>query len=320
MAERKYRFKGHESFILRDGWLNKGLRALEKDKKVFFANSGADELGVGVNMAKSIRYWLRCAGLSKESKGSIELSTLGNLILEKDPYLENIFSLWLIHCNIAKNQKEATTWNLFFQEFDSIEFNPEYLKKEMLQMVKDLPNLDTFSERSVTEDCDVLLRMYTRQKEKGKTPEEKNVSPFGGLGLIRNRNDIYIKEQPALNKIPEELILYLVPQTEGFQAGMSIKEPNANRSPSEMLMGKEGTFVDETKNSISIDDLLEGKNSPGKLLNLKRSGLLELLERLAARNMIQINRTAGLDMIYLKDIDEIELLENCYKRLLGEHK
>lgn len=295
MAERKYRFKGHESFILREGWLSKGLRALEHNKKVFFENSGADELGVGVNMAKSIRYWLRCAQLSKESKGSVELSELGKIILEKDPYLENIFSLWLIHCNISRNKKEATTWNLFFQEFDSVEFSPEFLKKEMLQMVAELPEVDTFSERSVTEDCDALLRMYTRQKEKGKTPEEKNISPFAVLGLMRNRNGIYIKEQPALNKIPEELVLYLIPQTEGFQVG-------------------------EAGNSISIDDLLEGKNSPGKLLNLKRSGLLELLERLAAKNFIQINRTAGLDMVYLKNIDKTELIENCYKRLLGEHK
>ena len=52
----KYRFKGHESFILREGWLNKGLFEIEKDAKVFSENYGADELGVGPNMAKSIRY------------------------------------------------------------------------------------------------------------------------------------------------------------------------------------------------------------------------------------------------------------------------
>ena len=51
----KYRFKGHESFILREGWLNKGLFEIEKNAKVFSENYGADELGVGPNMAKSIR-------------------------------------------------------------------------------------------------------------------------------------------------------------------------------------------------------------------------------------------------------------------------
>jgi len=34
----KYRFKGHESFILREGWLNKGLFEIEKNAKVFSEN------------------------------------------------------------------------------------------------------------------------------------------------------------------------------------------------------------------------------------------------------------------------------------------
>ena len=47
MIKRKYRLKGHESFILRDGWLTKGIQAVEKDNGVFSKNSGADALGVG---------------------------------------------------------------------------------------------------------------------------------------------------------------------------------------------------------------------------------------------------------------------------------
>ena len=45
MIKRKYRLKGHESFILRDGWLTKGIQAVEKDNGVFSKNSGADALG-----------------------------------------------------------------------------------------------------------------------------------------------------------------------------------------------------------------------------------------------------------------------------------
>lgn len=54
--EHPVRFKGHESFIIREGWLNKGLREVKRDPKVFYQNYGADALGVGPNMAKSIRY------------------------------------------------------------------------------------------------------------------------------------------------------------------------------------------------------------------------------------------------------------------------
>ena len=66
MAEKKYRFKGHESFILREGWINKGLREVAENQFLFQENYGADVLGVGPNMAKSLRYWMRCAKLLKE--------------------------------------------------------------------------------------------------------------------------------------------------------------------------------------------------------------------------------------------------------------
>ena len=52
MTKIKYRFKGHESFILREGWLNKGMREVRNDPFVFSQNYGADVLGVGPNMAK----------------------------------------------------------------------------------------------------------------------------------------------------------------------------------------------------------------------------------------------------------------------------
>lgn len=54
MGKNKYRFKGHESFILREGWLNKGLYEVDRNPKVFSENYGADALGVGPNMAKAI--------------------------------------------------------------------------------------------------------------------------------------------------------------------------------------------------------------------------------------------------------------------------
>ena len=67
MGKNKYRFKGHESFILREGWLNKGLYEVDRNPKVFSENYGADALGVGPNMAKAIRYWLRAAELVTDS-------------------------------------------------------------------------------------------------------------------------------------------------------------------------------------------------------------------------------------------------------------
>ena len=33
MGKNKYRFKGHESFILREGWLNKGLYEVDRRQR-----------------------------------------------------------------------------------------------------------------------------------------------------------------------------------------------------------------------------------------------------------------------------------------------
>ena len=57
--------------------------------------------------------------------------------------------------------------------------------------------------------------------------------------------------------------------------------------------------VTEGKTSISIKDLCTGPNNIGHIYNLNRSSINEYLDQLKAIGYITINRTAGLDMIYL---------------------
>ncbi len=270
MTKIKYRFKGHESFILREGWLNKGMREVRNDPFVFSQNYGADVLGVGPNMAKAIRYWMRTCGLLDErGKQGVFLSKLGEQIWEYDKYLEETFSLWIIHCNIVKNRGQATAWNLFFNEYDEMEFTKDELVKELINKAGNLDGLEKFSEKSVEADGEALLRMYVRKPERGSDPEEKNISPFGIFELVKQKGSLYWKSQPPLHLLPAEIVGYLL---------------------------KDCTSKER---AVSIDDLLTGKDSPGRILNLKRTGLVEKLEELEQKNYIQMNRTAGLDMVYL---------------------
>lgn len=271
MTKKKYRFKGHESFILREGWIHKGLREIREDPCVFLDNCGADALGVGANMAKSIRYWMRCFGLLEESrKKGVYLSELGEKLWEYDPYMEDVFSYWILHCNAVKNKEQATVWNLFFHHFDKTEFTKEEMTQELFYQAQALPGIGEFSRKSLENDCEALLRMYVRKSERETDPEEKNISPFGVFELIKHQKNLYWRNQPALNLLPSEVVLYLL-----------------------------GDVVSKEK-SISIDDLLTKEGSPGCILNLKRTGLLEKLEELERWGYIRINRTAGLDMVYLQ--------------------
>ena len=44
MALAKYRLKGHESFILREGWITKALFAIDRDPLLFTVSAGAVNL------------------------------------------------------------------------------------------------------------------------------------------------------------------------------------------------------------------------------------------------------------------------------------
>lgn len=287
MAEKnRYRFKGHESFILREGWLNKGLFSIAENPRVFSENYGADELGVGPNMAKAIRYWLRAMNLTEDRpKEGTFLTELGQLICQKDPYLEDVFTIWILHCEMVKNVSQATTWSLFFNRFSYEEFTKKQLLDEMTELAEAYTEGEKFSEKSVEDDCDAILRMYVKRKEKQSSPEEKNKSPFWKLELIRMTAEEYVMQQPDLNHVPEEIVYYLLQDL--------LKE----------------------KSSVPIEELLTVTDGPGRIMNLKRTMLMELLERLEEHGKITVNRTAGLNMVYLKERESaITIIRNYYER------
>lgn len=271
-----YRLKGHESFYLREGWLTKGLREVSKNSHVFFENSGADALGVGTNMAKAIRYWLRAANLIEEStKEGAVLSALGKIIFEKDPYIEDAFSLWIIHINIVKNFELATSWSVFFNDFDISSFRRDEMIDGMKRYLMEITGDTKLPDRSIKDDCSAIVSMYANDKEDNPDPEDKKVSPFAVLGLL-DSNGLYLrKEQPDIKLIDPLLILYII----------------RDRLISEQ--------------SLSIDTIVEDRDMPGKVMNLSRVVCNECLDRLADREYIIVNRTAGLDMVYPQLIPEL---------------
>src|ERR1700694_4954634 len=114
-------FAKHESFYIREGWLFKGLRAVERDEAIFVAPDASERLGLGKNMVRSLRFWMQATGLSQEKTGNRvrvqELTALGKRILVSDPYLELEGTLWLIHHQLLSSDHLATAWYWFFNHF-----------------------------------------------------------------------------------------------------------------------------------------------------------------------------------------------------------
>lgn len=286
MDKKDYRLKGHESFVIREGWLTKGMKAVHDDSKVFSINSGADALGVGTNMAKSIRYWMRVANLTKENvKEGVVLTELGKTIFENDPYLEDIFSLWVIHTNIVQNFKLATSWNVFFNLIDVTTFKRDELFTMMRDDIIMLTGDTKLPERSIKDDCAAIIQMYSDSKDSSPDPEDKKRSPFATLGLLREiNNNLYEKCQPAIDQIDPLVILYMI--------GDTLQEEKA----------------------IPIDNIANAENMPGKVLNLNRVAINDYLDRLQNKGYIIVNRTAGLDVIYPdRNLAGLSVLKDHYK-------
>ena len=92
------KFRAHDTFFIRKGWLPKGMRCVAKKPDVFIAkdDNPMDILGIGANMVKALRYWLQAVGLTQEAtKGRREqhCTDLGQLIYEHDTYIEELGTL-----------------------------------------------------------------------------------------------------------------------------------------------------------------------------------------------------------------------------------
>lgn len=240
--------------------------------------------GIGNNMVKSLRYWMRALGLTIEGGTSgVKLSPMGELVAKYDPYIENPFTLWLMHSYIAKNKGDATSWYMYFNYCDANDLEKHQIYTILLRKITQYAGEQKFSEKSLNSDIDVLLNMYSKNKIKSD-PEDKNISPFSQLALIKNTDGKYTKNHPDRRIFSEFVVLYELEN---------------------MLDGREG---------LSIDEAVNGENGLAKIYNLTSVMANEYFDRLDAAGYIRVVRTAGLDMIYpVKMSGALKVAEEYYK-------
>ncbi len=281
----KIRLQGHEKFALRDGWLTKGLSIIDKRPDAFLGSEGPDLFGIGNNMVKSLRYWMKAFKLIEENPGvGAKISELGKIILQNDVYLEKKFTLWILHSQIAKNIADATTWYMFFNKCNVIDMEKDEIEKILYREISQYVMGQPFSENSLKNDVDVLLNMYSKNKV-NSDPEDKSQSPFANLGLVKNTENLYSQTSPKRRDIDEWVVLYEL---------------------AEMM---------RDKNEISIERVLNGTCGISHIYQVKPVLANELLDRLDAAEYIRVDRTAGLDMIYrTKAFTTESVMADYYKR------
>lgn len=282
------KFKAHQSFFIRKGWLGKGLRAVAANPDIFIAEDGRramDTLGLGSNMVKSLRYWMQACGLTAEpthGKRRQTLTAVGEVVRERDPYIEETGTLWAIHLNLASQAELATSWFVFFNEFAMRTFTAGDFVATLRKYVAGQGDKE-YSAKSFEDDFSCILSTYVPYemlKGRPSSPENLIDCPLGDLGLVEVDNrtrKTYRKCAPTPGALPREMVAYAI------------------------LRKLERDGLDAAGAEVPIEGLLTERLSPGRLMNLDSQSLLPKLYELEDAGFARVVRTAGLDVVRLCD-------------------
>ncbi|MGN1399297.1 MAG: DUF4007 family protein [Erysipelotrichaceae bacterium] len=262
----KYRFKRHESFYLREGWIEKAVNAINEGKIAFTKSDGVKALGIGSNMVKSLRYWLIATQVMDEKSG--RLSEFGQSIINYDPYLDNLFTWWMIHINLVTNIKDAPVFNIIFNSPKPKNFNVDDLTEVVLLDMEE-KDIDMSNSQLVRADVSVFVRSYVKQMT--DNPEDNSICPLSRLNLMKEDKKGCSFVAASYKNLHNLAVFYSILKA----------------------LGKDN-------DSINVDDLTQLHNSPIKVLNLDKNLFYIYVNELSHSGLITVNRTAGLNMIYLK--------------------
>ena len=206
----RYTFSGHESFYCKSLWLKKGFDFVSENKD-FNAPNAVVDLGVGKNMVASIRYWLRAFGLLDDGNITEIADCIFNDENGKDPYIEDLGTLWLLHYLLSKTDL-ASIYKLFFVDFHK-EKNNEFTREQLQLFLKrknsETPYAHLYNENTVRRDIGVLLQNYVTPQQ-GK-PNEDFSALLINLSLIKQSEEktLYFNTKGRNELIPD-IFLYAI--------------------------------------------------------------------------------------------------------------
>lgn len=188
VARPEEKFSGHESFVCRYGWLRKAYDGVVSSPGLFADEEGAVvKLGVGINMVKSLEFWSRAFGVIEGHRGTYEPTGFGRRLLDpkrgKDPYLEDLGSLWLLHWKLATSDANLAAWNLVFQDLQEWRVTRARLTEMLARRGRRAKG--ALAEFTIKQHLDILVNTYTSPKVNDvRALEESLGSPLQELGLV----------------------------------------------------------------------------------------------------------------------------------------
>lgn len=280
-----YGFSGHESFACKSLWLKKGYDFVVQ-KRDFNAPDAVIHLGVGKNMVSSIRYWLKVCGIYEDNS----ITDLGHYLFDdqdgKDPYLEDLATLWLLHFNLVFGS-QASIYQIFFCEFqrERTHFTKEQLVSRIKYKLIDEGLKNSYNENTVKKDIDVLFHTYALPRK--PQSNEDFSALFIDLDLLRisDNNKEYYFNTEGKRKIPMQIFLYALSK----------------------LRKK------ENDNTLPYDDI---RHYIGMPFCMTDAEIIDMLKQLSDRysDYVAYSDEAGIRQIqFIKDIASETILNDYYE-------
>lgn len=252
------KFRAHDTFFIRKGWLSKGMKYVHAKDDVFISKNEnpMDVLGIGANMVKALRYWLQAVGLTEEpssGRRTQSFTPLGEIVFTNDRYIEEKGTLYLLQYRLASNRTDATSWYFFFNEFNMSEFSRDDFVAALQRFIQMSDESDAIAIRSLNDDFSCIINTYLPRYKVNPnhiSPEGNIDCPFGELSLI----DMLSKERKTYRKA--------IPSAKSINPWVAL-----------------AVIADqaEAKEEVSLNELLTAPCNIGRVFNLDAITLLDVL-------------------------------------------
>lgn len=182
------RFSGHETFACRYAWLPKAYRSLATNPALFAdEDSAIEELGLGKNMVRALRFWAEAMGLAKPQGRTLELTEFAHAVFGPkghDRFIEDVRTLWLLHWKLASRRDNALfAWRFLLNHWPY----PELTRSEALAaFTRESVRLGhSHSAVTLSQHLDVFMHTYHPARSGTVGIEDSLDGPLVELSLLQ---------------------------------------------------------------------------------------------------------------------------------------
>ncbi len=289
-------FSGHETFVLRASWLKKAYDMIQSDPALFSRADAFVQLGVGKNMAQSIRFWARVCGMLVSDRGAndTQATALGHALLADDgwdPFLVTSSAAWLLHWQLASQVAPLFTFYFAFNLARLPVWTPSAFA-EALSAYLHAHDGPQPSAATLSRDIQTLLHTYVPPRRAALTAEGEDflACPLITLGLIQPEEGTQSYRLPVARHadLPDALLA------------------------ATMLQWMQTSY----RRTAAFADLVAAPGSPGRVFRLEEDALFERLLGidLVTEGTLSFSDSAGVRQVSLHHPDRswMELLHHAF--------